>query len=340
MINKLTIGESIIGSGYPVFVIAEIGINHEGDVSKCDSMIEAAAKAGADAVKLQTVDAEKNYVKGTESYEIFKGAELSKKDTASMFCLARSLGLEIFTTLGDFSTADWINDLNPCAWKISSGLLTHLPLIEYLAKLKRPILMSTGLANLKEIDAAVKVCQTESNDQIGILHCTSLYPTPINEINLSAITSLHQRFTLPIGYSDHTLGTEAAFLAVGAGAQIIEKHLTFDRTRKGFDHHISLDKYEFTKMIKRIRIAEKMIGTSELGKNEKLIEKREANLRCLVASKLIEVGEVFTKENIAVKRPLSGKRGLLPKDLKNVLNRKSKKHLETDEPITKDSWVH
>ena len=171
MDKKLKIGNQIVGSGHPVFVIAEIGINHEGDVSKCDSMIRAASDAGANAVKLQTVDADQNYVKGTESYKIFKGTELSKEETASMFSLARSLGLEIFTSLGDFQTANWINDLNPCAWKISSGLLTHLPLIEYLAKLKRPILMSTGLANLKEIDDAVKASQTAGNDQIGIFQC-------------------------------------------------------------------------------------------------------------------------------------------------------------------------
>ena len=199
--------------------------------------------------------------------------------------------------------------------------------------------MSTGLSSLKEIDAAVQTVRTAGNNQIGIFQCTSLYPTPVNKINLLSIISLYDRFSVPTGFSDHTLGVEAVFLAVGVGATMIEKHFTFDKTREGFDHGVSLEPEEFSEMIRKIRMAEQMLGSSSLGNNEELLEKREANLRCLVAAKAIEEGEVFTGENIAVKRPFPHKRGLLPKDLKKVINRKSVKRLEADDPITNDSLV-
>ena len=146
MINTIKVGKRKIGNDQPVFVIAEIGINHEGNVKRCAQMIKAAADAGVDAVKLQTIDADANYVKGSESYKVFKGAELSVDETKEMFELAKSFGLEIFTTVGDFETLEWVNELNPCAWKISSGLITHLPLIERMAKLGKPALLSTGIS--------------------------------------------------------------------------------------------------------------------------------------------------------------------------------------------------
>ena len=335
-LKHLRIGNKLIGQFQNTFIIAEIGINHEGDISKCDTMIRAAAKVGVDAVKLQTMDADQNYVTGTESHDVFKGTELSKEETASMFALAKSLGLEVFTTLGDFNTADWINELDPCAWKISSGLLTHLPLIEYLANLQRPLLMSTGLSNLKEIDTAVQTARSAGSYQIGIFQCTSLYPAPIDKVNLSGIRLLQDRFSVPTGFSDHTLGAEAAFLSVGAGAKMIEKHFTFDRTRKGFDHGISLDPDEFAEMIRKIRMAEQMLGSPALGKNEELVEKREANLRCLVAFKSIVKGALFTKKNIAIKRPLPNKRGLDPKYFSHILGKKSKKSFKAEDPISSD----
>ena len=149
-----------------VYIIAEIGINHEGSVEKCARMIKAAAKIGVDAVKLQTIDADLNYVAGSESYRIFKDSELTREETANMFSLARANGLDIFTTAGDINTVEWVEKLRPSCWKISSGLLTHIPMVRHLASLGRPLLISTGMASVEDIDLAIKTSQSVGNNNI------------------------------------------------------------------------------------------------------------------------------------------------------------------------------
>ena len=331
--NTIKVGQKKIGNDQPIFVIAEIGINHEGDVKRCEQMIKAAADAGVDAVKLQTIDADANYVKNSESYKVFKGAELSVAETKQMFQLAKSFGVEIFTTVGDFETLKWVNKLEPSAWKISSGLITHLPLIEKIAKLGKPALFSTGMSDIDEIKDAIDAFYQNGNRQVGIFQCTSIYPLKPENIYLSRISELKRIFNVPIGFSDHSLGSNAAFLSVGAGASMIEKHFTFDKGRKGYDHAISMNKKEMEELVKRVRLAEIMIGKGNVRFKELQKEKRETYLRCIVAKKNIQKGELFTEENITIKRPITNMRGLKPEYYKKIFNKVSTRDYNVDDPI-------
>ena len=334
--DSLKIGKSEVGEGKPVFIIAEIGINHEGNVKQCAQMIKAAADSGVDAVKLQTIDADANYVRGSDSYKVFKGSELSIDETKEMFDLARSLGIEIFTTAGDVNTVKWVDELDPCAWKISSGLLNHLPLIDKISKLGKPVLISTGLSDFDEIEDAVNTLYKNGNYQIGLFQCTSIYPVKYKNIYLSRIVELKRRFNVQIGFSDHSLGNDASFLSVGVGASMIEKHFTYDKNRKGYDHAISMNKQEMEELVKRVRTAEIMIGNGNVRFKELQKEKRKTYLRCIVAKQTIMKGELFTKENVAIKRPLPNQRGLDPKYYSLIINKQSSHSFIPDEPITDD----
>jgi sialic acid synthase SpsE len=335
--KPVQVGGRMIGSGLPVFIIAEIGINHEGSIDLCGKMIEAAAEAGADAVKLQTVNADASYVTGTESHAIFSRAGLSRAQTAAMFDLARSRGIEVFTTCGDMATLEWVTRLNPCAHKISSGLLTHTPLIHAAAKTGLPLLMSTGMATTENIDAAVTVARAGgAESRIGLFQCTSIYPCPSEYLNIATITWLQSRYALPIGFSDHSRGIEAAPLAVAAGACVIEKHYSFDPQRAGFDHHLSLDASGFAAMVRNIRSAETMIGRPEKRPVGQEIEAAAKYQRCLVASRTVAAGELFDAGSLTVKRPLPGRRGLAPRYYDQVLGRTARRELKQDDPVGPD----
>jgi len=302
-----------------VYVIAEIGVNHEGNVEQCAKMIKAAAEIGVDAVKLQTIDADLNYVVGSDSYKVFKGSELTREETANMFDLARENDLDIFTTVGDIGTAEWVEKLEPTCWKISSGLLTHIPMIRYLASLRRPLLISTGMANIDDIDLAIKTVKLMGNNDISLFQCTSLYPAPLDSLNLLTISWLKERYGYDVGFSDHSLGSDAAFLSVGAGATLIEKHFSLDSGRPGFDHKISLNVAGFKEMIERVRAAEKMMGTTQKEVSEAVNYVRTKYLRSVVATRSIMAGQRFSYENIGIKRPLPGNLGLAPKYFESII---------------------
>ncbi len=332
--KTIAFGNRAIGSGHPVCIVAEIGINHEGDVAACARLIEAVAAAGADAIKLQTIDADANYVRGTKSHEIFSGAALTREETARMFALARELGLEAFTTAGDFETLAWVDALAPAAHKISSGLLTHTPLIERAAATGRPLVVSTGLGTEDDIARALDAARKGGAQDIVLLHCTSLYPTPPERARLSRIGQLEKRFSLPVGFSDHTEGTLASALAVACGAVMLEKHVTLDRTRAGFDHAISLEPEGLADLVANVRRAERMLAAPQ-GETPSKDEEaaRERYLRCLVAAHDIPAGTALSKENIAIKRPLPGRRGLPPWEYERVLGLPVAKARLADDPI-------
>jgi N,N'-diacetyllegionaminate synthase len=339
MPKKIRFGSRFIGVGEPVLIIAEIGINHEGDANVCAKMIEEAAKAGVDAVKLQTVDADENYVFGTESHRIFKGAELTREETARMFELARSLGIEPFTTSGDFTTLEWVDKLKPAAHKISSGLLTHIPLIRRTANYQRALLISTGMANVSEIDAAVAEVLKTGNEDVALFQCTSNYPVSADSIHLATIRGMTERWKLPVGFSDHSIGNDAAFLAVGAGAVMLEKHFSLDPAREGFDHHISLNPRALTHMVERVRLAETIMGSNEKQVNSDIDAKRKRFMRCLVARSAVKKGEIFTEDNLSIKRPFPDKRGLEPEEYERVLGKTAARNLEMDDPVTVENVV-
>ena len=317
-----------------VKIIAEIGINHEGSVEKCARMIKEAANVGVNAVKLQTIDADANYVVGSESYKIFKGSELTREETSDMFDLARAKGLEIFTTAGDIETIKWVEEFKPSCWKISSGLLTHIPMVRYLASLGRPLLVSTGMASVDDIDLAIETIRSAGNSNISLFQCTSLYPAPIDSLNLSTISWLKERYNCKVGFSDHSLGSDAAFLSVGAGATLIEKHFSLDNGRSGFDHKISLDPNGLKEMIGRIREAEQIMGEPIKYVSEPINKMREKCLRSVVAIDSILKGDIFSSENIGVRRTLSDKKGSEPKYFDTMLGLIAKKDFNVNDPIT------
>jgi N,N'-diacetyllegionaminate synthase len=329
-------GARKIGPGAPVFIIAEIGINHEGDVNACARLIEASARAGADAMKLQTVDPDESYARGTESHDLFSRAVLSREATADMFALARGLGIEAFTTAGDRPSIDWVRKLNPAGYKISSGMLTTTPLVEHAARQGLPLLMSTGMAGISEIERAIAVARGAGCRDIGLMQCTSIYPAPAADMNLSSIQALERRFSMPVGFSDHSLGIEAASLAVAAGAVMVEKHITFDKSRPGFDHHLSLMPDEFATMVKGIRRAEVMLGNSDkaLGSQERANAARYH--RKLAARHELKAGHKLGEEDISFLRMPADVDGLAPDAYWTILDRKLKRPIARHHALVED----
>ena len=336
-VASFDIEERAIGPGAPIFVIAEIGVNHEGSLERCAEMIVAAVRAGADAIKLQTIDPAENYVLGTESHRLFSTAQLSREDTARAFAVAREHGVLPFTTAGDGPTLEWVDRLEPVAYKISSGLLTNLPVIRLAARTGRALVMSTGMATVTDIDEAVAAARYAGARAMTVLQCTSLYPAPEASLNLNAIGWLERRYGVPAGYSDHAPGDEAAVLSVAAGARVIEKHFTFDPDRPGYDHALSLDAAGFARMVSRVRAAERMMGRT--GKHLSAAERNKAGQmhRILVARRPITPGEEITPENLALKRPLPGTEGLAPKFYDQVLGRRAARALAVDDPVSGDA---
>lgn len=331
--NTVAFGSRRIGEGEDVAIIAEIGINHEGDEESCARMIEDAAQAGADSIKLQTIDPDQNYARNTESYRIFSKGWLDRDVTARMFDLTRKLGMEPFTTTGDVQTLDWVDQLDPAAHKISSGLLTHAPFIGEAAQTGRTLLMSTGMAESNDIDLAVEAARNAGAMSLGLFQCTSLYPAPIETLNLRTIRWLAEKHDLPAGFSDHSEGTVAAALAVAAGATMIEKHFSFDTARPGFDHAISLNRDSFAVMVRRVREAEIMLG-SEVKKLTSSERKKAAAMhRCVIATTPIRKGEKLTRENTSLKRPLEGQTGIEPRHYESVLGRTATRDIPSDNAI-------
>lgn len=331
--SPIPFGGRAIGAGHAVVVIAEIGINHEGDPAACARLIEEAAGSGADAIKLQTMDADENYVRGTESHALFSRAALGREQTAAMFALARRLGMEAFTTAGDSATIEWVARLKPAAHKISSGLMTNHRAIRTAAATGLPLLVSTGMALPAEIDEAVAAARRGGCQALGLFQCTSLYPAPPETLDLAAIGWLEARYAAPAGFSDHSRGIEAAPLAVAAGARMLEKHFTLDPARPGFDHALSLSPAVFAAMVAAVRRAEVMMGKST--KQPGSIERAKSALyhRIVVARCDVRLGDILDTENVGLKRPLPGTRGLHPVRYEEVIGRHAARAFARDEAI-------
>ncbi len=319
---------------YNTYIIAEIGINHEGSLAKCIEMVYAAKNANVNAIKLQTIDPNKNYAKDTFSYQIFQKSKLSKDATRKVFDIARKCKLDCFTTVGDIETARWIKKLNPSAWKISSGLFTHIPLIEYLSREKKPLYLSTGLTNSNELDLVIKKLKQMNKKNFSIFHCISEYPLKKKESSLSSIVKLKKKYKVNVGFSDHTIGNYAACLAVSLGANIIEKHFTYDKKRDGYDHKIALDYNGMNELVKKVRLTEKMLDYKKPN-NKKRDINRKKFLRVLVAEKNILKGTVFSKNNISIKRVVNNINGISPLFYKDLIGKKSKESYIKDIKINR-----
>ena len=334
MQTSFSIGTKTIGTGHPVFIIAEIGINHGGDPQVCASMIEAASSSsGADAVKLQTINADASYVKGTESYAEFKGKELDDEAMMEMMRLSERLGVVFFSTPGDFESLDRVVRLGMPAIKISSGLMTNLPLVARAAASGLPLIISTGLAYAEEIDTVLETARKHGASRVSLLKCTALYPAPDDTINLAVIPAMTSRYGVPIGYSDHTLDDLACIGAVAQGARVIEKHFTLDSKLPGADHHISMEPEDFSRMVQKIRRLTLMTGSDSICATEAELAVRAERHRCLVARVDISIGDQFTETNVALMRPLPGRAGLPVAKFEDILGKKVTTAIRQNEPI-------
>jgi len=339
-VTSFAIGNRQIGAGQPVFVIAEVGVNHHGDAALCARMIEAAAASGADAVKLQTVDAEESYVAGTVSHAEFRDKSLNDTAMQQMVSLAKRLDIILFSTPGDFASLDRMCRFGMPAVKVSSGLMTNQPLIAEAARRGLPMIISTGLAYEDEIALAIATAQQHGSPGVAVLKCTALYPAPDATINLNGMQSLAQRFGVPVGYSDHTLDDLACLSAVALGATVIEKHFTLDKNLAGADHFISMEPGEFRQMVAQIRRLSVMLGDGRLVPDPAEEAVRAHRHRCLIARIPIAAGDVFTANNVGLKRPLPGAAGLPPSSYESVLGQTARVAIDINQPICADEVMN
>ena len=303
-------------------IIAEAGVNHNGDLDLAKQLINAAADAGADLVKFQTFNANRQVTRtakkadyqtqttsSTESqHAMLRRLELTEEMHHQLIahCLTQNIGF--LSTGFDIESVDLLVSLGQECFKIPSGEITTLPFLRHIASNGKPIILSTGMATLGEIEAAIEVLEQTGTPRVKvtILHCTTEYPTPMNEVNLRAMQSIHAAFDVAVGYSDHTEGIEIAIAAVAMGASVIEKHFTLDRTFPGPDHRASLEPAELKAMVTAIRNIEIALGDGIKRLTPSEARNKPVARKSLVASRAISIGEMFTAENLTTKRPGTG----------------------------------
>lgn len=325
------------------YIIAEIGLNHEGDIQLCKEIITAAKKAGCNAVKLQSLD----YFDGNISKNIDTFVETKKYGRTSVANLLQELLLsdeehgilaeycieseiDFISTPFGFRHIDLLDEIGVDKFKIASQDIIHLNFLKKIAKKQKPIVMSVGMGTIGEIEVAIETIRKYNDLELSILHCVSQYPTTDEDANLRKIETLKNIFNLKIGYSDHTLGITAAIVATTLGAEIIEKHFTYDKTAEGWDHAISADYDEMTQLCKETRRVQSILGTGFWDISEAEIAQREKMRRSIVSKTNIKEGDILTEENIEFKRPGNGIR---PDELKYVLGRKINRNIKADELI-------
>ncbi len=314
------------------FVIGEIGINHDGSKKKCKQLIKKAADAKFDAVKLQISEPDESYNKNTKSYKYFLKYNLSIRDLIEVRNYAKKKKITLFATVGDFKSIKYIKLLKSKIIKISSGLLTNYPLIKQLAKLNLPMIISTGLAFEKEVVDTVKLIKKYNSKQLCILVCTSLYPTQDKQIKIDKISEFKKIFKKNfIGYSDHSMDNLSAYISVGVGANIIEKHITLKRRNLG-DHKFALESDKFEQFIKNIRRIENMNSIKKLPLKEEMTLRSSIH-RFIVAKKNILKGEVLSLKNVGLKRTSDKSKGINLKYFDKIIGKICKQKIKKDHKI-------
>lgn len=342
--KKIQIGKKLIGKGTPAFIIAELSANHGFDIEIAKKTILAAKESGADAVKVQTytadtitIDCSNEYFQikegtlwdGQTLHELYREAYMPWEWQPDLKSYANDLGLEFFSSPFDNTAVDFLEKMDVPAYKIASFEITDIPLIEYVASKKKPIIISTGIATYEDIDLAVKACRASGNNDICLLKCTSAYPAKIEDANLSMIPLLSSEFDVISGLSDHSIGTTVPAVAAILGANIIEKHFILDKAIGGPDASFSLEPTEFRRMVDEVRNAESALGKQEFLSDVKKIKNRKFS-RSLFAVKDIKRGEEITSENVRSIRPADG---LHPKYLKDILGKVANLDLPTGTPL-------
>lgn len=327
-----------------VFIIAEAGVNHNGDIQLAKKLIDEASKAGADAVKFQTFKAEKlvtkdavkaNYQKQTTNsdenqYNMIKKLELDYDVHQELIEYCKAKNIMFLSSPFDLESIDLLYDLGIEIFKIPSGEINNLPFLRKIASLHKQVILSTGMSTLSDIEKALDVLHEYGTNNVTVLHCNTEYPTPMEDVNLAAMNTIKEAFKVDVGYSDHTLGTEIPIAAVALGARVIEKHFTLDKNMEGPDHKASLDPKELKEMVLAIRNIEKALGNGIKKPSES--EKKNIGIarKSIVASMHIKKGDLLTEHNLDIKRPGNG---ISPIFWDDVIGKVAKRDFDEDELI-------
>ena len=330
-----------------VKIIAEIGVNHNGDMTLAKKLIDEAKKAGADYVKFQTFKADrlatkkakktvyqiKNSGDGESQKEMLARLELSHDMHKKIISHCKKQKIKFLSSAFDIESLDLLSKLGQTIFKIPSGEITNAPYLKHVGAIAKSIILSTGMSNLKEIKDAIKILESGglSRKDITVLHCTSEYPAPLKEVNLNAMNEIKNKLKVSVGYSDHTAGIEISLAAVALGAEVIEKHITFNQKLPGPDHKASLEPKELRLMIKLIRNIEVSLGRAIKQASKCEIKNMAIVRKSIVAKKKIKIGELFTKDNLTTKRPGTG---ISPMKWNFIIGKKASRVFDEDELIT------
>jgi N-acetylneuraminate synthase len=345
MVTHIAIGDRIVGTGHPCFVIAEAGVNHNGSLDLALKLVDVAAETGADAVKFQTFKAEKlttatakqadyqvkNLGKTESQLAMLKRLELSDADHHRIIDRCRERGILFMSTPFDEDSADFLDDLGMPVIKIPSGEVTNLPFLRHLAAKGRPMILSTGMSALGEVESAVETLHAAGNSRIVLLQCISNYPADPKDVNLRAMHTMATAFGHPVGYSDHTLGIEVSLASVAMGACVVEKHFTLDRSLPGPDHLASSEPDEIRHLVDGIRKIEAALGTGRKAAAAAELSTAAVARRSIVASRTIAAGQTITRDDLMARRPGTG---LSPAMMPQIVGLTAREDIPAGELIT------
>lgn len=340
---SIQIGSRTLRAGLPTYIVAELGVNHNGELDLAKRLIDASAQAGVDAVKFQTFSAaavvgtgtatasyqERNTAQGDQA-ELLRDLELSETDHRTLLAHARDEGVEFLSTPFDRDAVDLLDDLRLPLFKVASGEIDNVPLLRHIADKGKPVFLSTGMSALADVERAVGTLRQGGAESIAILHCTTQYPAPPSSVNLLALDTLRTAFRLPVGLSDHTEGSHIPIAAVARGACIIEKHVTLDRTLPGPDHRASLEPDALADMVRAIRDTESALGDGIKRPDEVERENIPVVRRSLAAAADLEAGHRLTADDIVALRPAAG---IPPSCYDDVLGRQTRAPVRKGEPL-------
>lgn len=324
-------------------IIAEAGVNHNGSLEMACRMVDTAAEVGADLIKFQTFIPEKLVTrtaplaayqkenqKEKSQYDMLRALALSFEEFEQLAAYCKSRGIAFISTPFDMESVEFLHGLHMPFWKIPSGEITNYPYLKKIASYGEPIILSTGMCTLEEVEAAVALCRENGCGDLILMHCTTEYPAPMHSVNLYAMDTMREYIGVPVGYSDHTDGFEAALAAVARGATVIEKHFTLDRALPGPDHKASLEPATFAAMVRGIRNVEQLLGSSTKAPNEIELGTRSVVRKSIVAAREISKGEIFTDDLLTTKRPGDG---INPMRWQELIGKRASRDYERDEQI-------
>ena len=331
--------ERSFGQAEPVYVIAEAGANHDRNLGKAHALIDAAAAARADAVKFQVYKADLLYARDTpifpgekrRPFEVIREVELPREWQPELKAHAGERGLDYIATPFDYEAIAGLVQLGVPLIKWASSEINDLPMLAHAARSGLPMVISTGMCDLADVQVAVDAIRAVGNERIVLLHCSSLYPTPMDEVNLRAMQTLERAFGLPVGYSDHTSGTAVCCAAVALGARVLEKHFTLDKSSPGPDHHYALEPHELASMVQQVRSIETALGTAIKAPTRGELAKRHLSRRSLIAARDLTEGQKIRREDLVTKRPGTG---VEPKLLDVVIGRTARRDIPEGTPLT------